>query len=449
MLVGTQSINRAGHLEIGGCDTIDLAHEFGTPLYVIDEQAVRQACRAIKRSFAAEWPETDIAYAGKAFLPMAMCRIIDEEGLGLDVASAGELYVALQAGFPPARISLHGNNKNIQELRMAMDVGVGRIIVDNLHELELIRRSGDPARPVSIHLRVTPGIDPHTHRRIRTGQADTKFGLGIADGQAMLAVETALAMPEVKLTGLHCHVGSQLLDTSAHTAAAEIMVEFMGAAARATGWTATELNLGGGFGIRYLPEHRPPPFDQAAKEITSALKRSLDRLELPAPRLLLEPGRSIIGEAGTTLYTVGAIKQVSIPEAPFQRLYVAVDGGMSDNPRPQLYDARYHALIADRASGAPDRVVTVAGKHCETDILIWDIPLASPRSGDTLAVLCTGAYNHSMSSNYNRLPRPAVVFVQGGQADLVTRREDLADLIRTEIIPKRLEATLEAGLARR
>ncbi|MDQ2731509.1 MAG: diaminopimelate decarboxylase [Armatimonadota bacterium] len=440
MLVGTQKINDQNHLVIGGCDALDLVTQFGSPLYVMDEDTVRQHCRLFKRAFAKAWPGSEVTYAGKAFLPMAMCRIVDEEGLGLDVASGGELHTALKAQFPPSRILLHGNNKSVEELRMAVDAGVGRIVVDNLMELEVLRTLASPEKPVSILIRVTPGIDPHTHRRIRTGQADTKFGLGIPDGQAMLAIQTALKMENVKLLGLHCHAGSQLLDMSAHTAAAEIMVDFMADVRAATRWTPEDLNLGGGFGIRYLPEHTPPTPDEAATAIAAALQRKLDEKDIPYPRLLVEPGRAIVAEAGVTLYTVGAIKQVSIPEAPFQRLYVSVDGGMSDNPRPQLYDARYHSLIANRAGDAPDQVATIAGKHCETDILIWDMPLAGPKQGDVLAVLCTGAYNQAMSSNYNRLPRPALVFVKDGKAELVIRRETLDDLLSTEVMPKGLSA---------
>ena len=321
---------------------------------------------------------------------------------------------------------------------MAVDAGVARIVVDNLMELELLRGIASRERPTSIHIRVTPGIDPHTHRRIRTGQADTKFGLGISDGQALLAIETALEMPEVRLSGLHCHVGSQLLDMTAHTAAAEIMVDFISDVRSKTGWAPEELNIGGGFGIRYLPEHNPPTPQEAARSIATVLRSCLDAKKLPHPRLLIEPGRAIVGEAGTTLYTIGAVKQVSIPEPPFQRLYVSVDGGMSDNPRPQLYDARYHALIANRAGQAGDRIATVAGKHCETDILIWDISLNAPGQGDILAVLCTGAYNQAMSSNYNRLPRPPVIFVTDGRAEPVTRRETLDDLLSHETVPDRL-----------
>ena len=433
MLLGTQKINAHGHLEIGGCDTVDLARAFGTPLYVVDEQAIRDNCRAFKRAFEAAWPGCEVSYAGKAFLPMAMCRLIDEEGLGLDVATGGELHTALHAGFPAGRISVHGNNKSLDELRTAVDAGVGRIVIDNIPELEALRTIVSPSCPTPIHIRVTPGIDPHTHRRIRTGQADTKFGLGIPDGQALLAIETAVEMPGVILTGIHCHAGSQLLDMEAHTAAAEIMVDFMAEARDTTRWTASELNLGGGFGIRYLPEHDPPTPETAAAAITKVLANALDSHDLPFPRLLIEPGRSIVGEAGITLYSIGAIKQVSIPERPFQRLYVSVDGGMSDNPRPQLYDAQYHALIANRAGSAPTHIATIAGKHCETDILIQDMRLADPHQGDILAVLSTGAYNHSMSSNYNRVPRPALIFVCGGTPTLVIRRETYDDLIATEM----------------
>lgn len=440
-LLGTQRINDRGHLEIGGCDTVDLARTYGTPLYVLDEALIRANCRAFRQAFGQRYPQVEIAYAGKAFLTTAMARIVAQEGLALDVASAGELYTALRGGFPPERIFFHGNNKSPDELALALAHGVGRIVVDNLYELDLLGRlAAETGRTADILIRTAPGIDPHTHHRIRTGQADTKFGLSIADGAAMTAVKRALALPGVRLRGLHAHVGSQLLDTRAHEEAADIVLRFAREVADETGYVIEELNLGGGLGIRYLPEHRPPTIDEFAEALVGAVRRALAAYTLPAPRLQLEPGRAIVSEAGTTLYTVGAIKRVSIPEPPGERLYVTIDGGMSDNPRPQLYDAKYTALLANKADRPAVVTARIAGKHCETDILIQSVPLAEPEPGDILAVLATGAYNYSMASNYNRFPRPAVVLVADGRAEVIVKRETLDDLLRQDVIPPRLWA---------
>jgi diaminopimelate decarboxylase len=426
MLLGTQSINSRGHLEIGGCDTVDLAREYGTPLYVMDEATIRANCRAFVEAFAERYPAgVDVHYAGKAFLCIAMCRIIEEEGLSLDVASGGELYTALKAGFPMERVALHGNNKSFAELKMAIENQVGRIVVDNLLEFSLLEQLVEgQSRPVDVMIRVAPGIDPHTHRRIRTGQVDTKFGFNLAAGDAAAAVARAARTPGLRLRGIHCHVGSQLLDSESHADAIGIMVEFLARLRDEHGVTVAELNIGGGLGIRYLSEHAPPALDAFADRLVGVLRQSLEHYSLEPPTLLLEPGRFIAGEAGTTLYTVGAIKEV-----PGIRTYVAIDGGMSDNPRPQLYDARYECLLANHADRPRDQVVTVAGKHCETDILIWDTQVAEPHPGDLLAVQSTGAYNHAMASNYNRFPRPAVVMARDGHARVIIERETLDDVV--------------------
>lgn len=444
MLLGTQRINREGHLEIGGCDTTRLASEFSTPLYVMDEAAIRQNCRAYRKAFRDRYPKVEVSYASKAFLCLAICPIIEEEGLNLDVASGGELYTALQAGFPTERIALHGNNKSIEELQMAIDAGIGRIVVDNFHELELLERLvGDRDRPVDVAVRATPGIDPHTHRRIRTGQADSKFGFGITSGQALEAVQRVQQIPGLRLRGVHCHVGSQLHDTEAHTAAVDLMVDYLRSIRDTVGVEVEELNIGGGLGIRYLSEHRPPSLEEFAEQVVTVLRRKLDGAGLTLPLLQQEPGRFIVGEAGTTLYRIGGIKEI-----PDVRTYVSIDGGMSDNPRPQLYDAVYQAILANKADRPADALVTIAGKHCETDILIWDTRIAAPEPGDLLAVQSTGAYNQSMASNYNRFPRPAVVLVSGGRADLIIRRETHADLIRNEMVPERLRRSAACRVPR-
>jgi diaminopimelate decarboxylase len=312
--------------------------------------------------------------------------------------------------------------------------------VDNFWEL---RRLADMARAQGrtqrVFLRVTPGIDPHTHRRIRTGQEDTKFGLSIATGAALDAVTEALSYaPHVQITGLHCHIGSQLLDAHTHEQAIEIMVGFLRRVADATGWMPEDLDIGGGLGIRYLERQRPPTYDEFADSVVGALRAALEKYQVPEPTLWQEPGRALVGEAGTTLYTVGVIKQVAIPEAPGTKTYVAIDGGLSDNPRPQLYDAVYEALVANKVGEPKDHTVTVAGKHCETDILIPALQIGDVRTGDTLAVQSTGAYNYAMASNYNRFTKPACVFVRDGRADLVSRRETLDDVVRLDVIPDRL-----------
>jgi diaminopimelate decarboxylase len=402
---------------------------------VFDEALLRDHCRAYRAAFEQRYPNVQVEFAGKAFLCVAMARLVHEEGLHLDVASAGELHTALKAGFPPGDLVLHGNNKSSDELHMSLEARIGRIVVDSLAEIDLLESlTAGRGRPQEVLLRVAPGVDPHTHRRIRTGQADTKFGLNVASGAAMEGVKRILQVPGLLFNGIHAHVGSNLKDAEAHLQAIDVILDFALALRDETGLALEELNLGGGLGIRYLPGDEVLPLDEFAEQITQALHDGLARRHLPLPRLLVEPGRSIVGEAGTTLYTVGTIKEVPIPDPPGTRTYVAVDGGMSDNPRPQLYDAVYTAHVANRM-GAPvgDRV-RVAGKHCETDILIDSVALPPVETGDLLAVPSTGAYNYSMASNYNRIPRPAAVFVRDGKARLVIKRETLDDLLRQDVL---------------
>jgi diaminopimelate decarboxylase len=441
MLLGTQRVNDRGHLEIGGCDTVELARTFGTPLYVVDETLIRENCRRYRSAFEKRYPgENQVTYAGKAFLVQAMARLIEEEGLGLDVASGGELYTALTADFPAERILFHGNNKSDEEIEMGVRAGVGRFVVDNFFELRRLNAVAAAAGVVQpILIRVTPGIDPHTHRRIRTGQEDTKFGINISEGAALEAVAEAHEMANVRLLGVHCHIGSQLLDSHSHEEAVEVMVEFLAAIRERIGVELPELNIGGGLGVRYLEQHQPPTYDEFAETVCKVLVDALKRHDLAIPRLLQEPGRALVAEAGTTLYTLGPVKKVNTVEEPGYRYYVSVDGGMSDNPRPQLYDAVYSAMVANRAGQPRDKVMTVAGKHCETDILIWNVNLGDTDIGDILAVQTTGAYNHAMASNYNRFTRPTVVFVRDGQADVVYEREKLDDLIRQDRIPARMK----------
>lgn len=434
-LFGTMRVNERSHLEIGGCDAIELAKEFGTPVYVIDESLVREKCRKYRQAFAEHYPNSEVVYAGKALLTTAICRIMDEEGLSLDVVSGGELYTALKADFPAERIYFHGNNKSPAEIREGVEAGVGRFIVDSLYELELLQTTAESlGRTVNIYLRITPGVEAHTHTYIRTGQRDSKFGFDITGGVAMTAVRRALELPRIRLRGFHCHIGSQIFDVESFRVATEVMFEFMAAVRDETGFVAEELDMGGGMGIRYTEKDTPVEPEAYVSLLAQAVETEAKRYNLPKPRILIEPGRSIVGEAGVTLYTIGAIKEV-----PGIRTYAAVDGGMTDNPRVALYEAEYEAVVANKMGAAKDNVVSIAGKCCESgDMLIWDLAVPTVEPGDILAVFSTGAYNFSMASHYNRIPRPPVVLVKEGQADLIVRRETYDDLIACDIIPERL-----------
>lgn len=434
-LHGTMQINGKGHLTIGGCDTVDLAAEFGTPLYVMDEALIRDNCRAYVNAFKKYYPQGEVLYASKVFCTMAICRLADEEQLGLDVVSGGELYTALQAGFPPQRIYFHGNNKTPQEIEMALDAKIGRFVVDNFYELDLLQELARAKKTsAKILLRVSPGIDAHTHHYIKTGMIDSKFGLTIANGQALLGVEKALSLKNLEFKGLHCHIGSQIFELSSYREAVKTMFAFMHQVQEATGVMVEELNVGGGLGIYYTSEDTPQPIAAFVQTVAEAVREGAEQFGLALPKVIVEPGRSLVGEAGTTLYTIGSVKDI-----PGIRKYVAVDGGMTDNPRPALYQAKYEAAVANKMRQPAEEVVSIAGKCCESgDMLIWDIKLPRVNPGDLLAVSCTGAYNYSMASNYNRNTRPAVVFVRDGVADLVVRRESYADLVRNDVLPERL-----------
>ncbi|OPY59043.1 MAG: Diaminopimelate decarboxylase [Pelotomaculum sp. PtaU1.Bin035] len=433
-LNGTMRVNEKGHLEIGGCDTVDLAREFGTPLYVLDEMCFRQNCRDYYLAFTHKYA-AKVVYAGKALLNLAICRLVDEEGLGLDVVSEGEIFTAHKAGFPVERIYFHGNNKSPAELAMALEVGVGRFMVDNFCELDLLNNlAGEADKVAGVILRVTPGIEAHTHEYIKTGQIDSKFGLVIENGQAMEGVKRALELEKIDLKGLHCHIGSQIFELDSYSHTAEVMMAFVNQIYEETGFCLEELDLGGGLGVYYAEGDQPRPVQDYADALVGAVLDRAEKYNIPAPRIIVEPGRSICGPAGTTLYSVGAIKEIR-----GVRKYLAVDGGMGDNPRLALYQARYEACLANKAEQPLSETVSVAGKCCESgDMLIWDIKLPRAESGDILAVSCTGAYNYSMSMNYNRLPRPAMVLVRGGRAELITRRESFEDLIMNDLVPERL-----------
>ena len=435
-LHGTMKINSLSHLEIGGCDCTIPAKDFGTPLYFMDEQLIRENCRSFVKAFSDHYPDIEIVYAGKAFLTMAMVKIIQSEGLSLDVVSGGELYTAYRAGFPMERIYFHGNNKTPEELTMGLELGIGHFVVDNLAELEMLdKQASSMGIKQKVLIRVSPGITADTHHYIQTGQLDSKFGFPLYRDSAFRAVKEALDSKSLIFNGLHCHIGSQITDVNAFTSAAQTMLSFAARTKEELRATVNILNLGGGFGIDYTGEDGNLFVGDFSAPITATVKEALKKYRLPPPRLVVEPGRYIVGNAGTTLYSVGSVKD--IPEV---RKFVFVDGGMSDNPRPALYHARYRAAVANRMSNSYGEKVTVAGKCCESgDILVKDIRLPEIKSGDLLAVLSTGAYNYSMASNYNRLPRPAVVLVKDGRADLVVKRESYKDVIRNDVIPDRLK----------
>ncbi|MBD0380652.1 diaminopimelate decarboxylase [Paenibacillus sedimenti] len=435
-LHGTSKINDLGHLEIGGIDTTKLIAEYGSPLYVYDEALVRQRCREFVEAFQASGLKFQVAYASKAFCVMAMCRIVEEEGMSLDVVSDGELYTALQAGFPADRIHFHGNNKTPEEIAMAIDAKIGCFVVDNFIELHLLNAIAfEKRQKVKILLRITPGVEAHTHEYISTGQIDSKFGFDLGNGSALRAVQEASQLSNLELLGVHSHIGSQIFEVDGFRIAAEKVAGFAVQVRQQDGVTFKVINLGGGFGIRYVEGNTPLPVAVYVKAITDAIKENFGSNDYPLPEIWVEPGRSIVGDAGTTLYSVGTTKDI-----PGVRKYVAVDGGMTDNPRPALYESEYEAMLANRAKEAPEEVVSIAGKCCESgDMLIWDLKLPKVNVGDVLAVSCTGAYNYAMASNYNRIRRPAVIFVKDGQSDLVVKRESFDNIVGNDVIPARMK----------
>lgn len=433
---GTAARTADGHLAIGGVDVVDLAKEFGTPLYVMDETLVRENCRAYTQAFAELYPDALVAYASKAFLCTAMAVLVEQEGMGLDLVSGGEIATALKAGFPMSRTFFHGNNKTVEEIQLALKVGVGRIVVDSLHELDLLNQvAWQVGVTPKIYLRLTPGVSAHTHHYISTGQLDSKFGLPIELGTAMEAVKKALSLPHVELVGFHCHIGSQVFDFEGYRVATARVLAFMADVKRETGFEAHELNLGGGLGVRYTEADEPKRPGELIKVLTDTVKAGCAEHGLALPHLVVEPGRSIVGEAGTTLYTIGTVKEI-----PGIRTYISVDGGMGDNIRPALYQAEYECVVANRLDSPADKVVTVAGRFCESgDRLIEDAKVAKDVSTeDLLAVFTTGAYNYSMASHYNRYPKPGVVFVKDGHADLVVRRETFEEMAAFDVVPERL-----------
>jgi diaminopimelate decarboxylase len=426
----TATVNERGHLEVGGCDMVDLAGEFGTPLYVFDEADLRERCRELQGEFRSRWPETTVIYAAKAYIGKALARLLNEEGLGLDIVSSGELAIAKAAGFPAGRAYFHGNNKLPSELGDAAAAGIGRVVVDNMTDIRLLSDAAARAnRRQAVLLRVTPDVDAHTHAKITTGVLDSKFGLPVAFGLAEEAVKAIQASPSLDLLGIHCHIGSQIFEVEPYYAAIEVALEFAAAMVSKHRLEFREFSPGGGIGLQYVRNEAPPPVSVYAEALTSAARDGCARFGLPLPRLVVEPGRALVGRAGIALYTVGSRK-----ELPEVRTYVAVDGGMADNIRPAMYGSKYEALSAERPSASEEEVVTIVGKYCESgDYLIKDARLPRLREGEVLAVPASGAYCLAMASNYNAALRPPVVFVRDGKARLVRRRETVADLLTTEV----------------
>ena len=426
------SVNDKHHLVIGKHDTVDLAQKYGTPLYVLDEDLIRKNCRVYKEAMDKYYGGNGLVlYANKAFCSLYTCRIVAEEGLGADVVSGGELYTAIKAGFPMDKIYFHGNNKTEEELEMAVENGVGHIICDNIYELKMLNDIAKKHGVVqSIMFRIKPGIDAHTHSFIRTGQIDSKFGVALENGEAFEIYQMAHEMSNVNPDGIHCHIGSQIFDIEPFTQAAEVMMNFAGDLKDKLGLEIKKLNLGGGYGIRYTENDDPVPYDEYIKHVSETVKETAKKREIEIPFILMEPGRSIIAPAGITLYTVGGIKDIKNV-----RKYVSVDGGMGDNPRYILYESEYDAVVANKADAEKTQKVTIAGKCCESgDILAKDIMMPEIEVGDTLAVLATGAYNYSMASNYNRIPRPAVIAVKDGESRVVVKRESFEDIIRNDVM---------------
>jgi diaminopimelate decarboxylase len=420
------TVNAEGHLVVGGCDTVELARRFGTPLYVYDEGTIRTRCGEYRDSLAAAYPRSQVLYASKAFSSPMLLQIVAEEGLGLDVVSGGELYVAQRADFPMERVYFHGNNKGADELAMGLELGIGRFVVDSFHELELLGRiAADLSRRAPCLLRLSPGIDAHTHDYRKTGILDSKFGFPISTGQAEEAVRRALATPSLELLGFHAHVGSQIFELAPYGETIGVVLDFAAEMRDRHGLALHEFSPGGGWGIAYTADDDPQPTEQVGTMIGETVHTELARRSLGEPRVFVEPGRSIVGQAGVALYTVGGIKRI-----PGVRVYASVDGGMADNIRPAIYGARYEAIVATRAEAPAEELVTIAGKYCESgDILIKDIELPTLRSGDVLALPASGAYNLAMASNYNMALKPAVVLVKEGEARLMRRRQTYEDLL--------------------
>lgn len=427
-LFGSMKVE-GNELYVGGLKASALSKEYGTPLYVIDEELVRSNCRRYYNAMKCEEKGNRVTYAGKAFINMSMCNLVNEENLYLDVVSGGELYTAYKAGFPLERIYFHGNNKSDYEIDLGVRLGIGRFIVDNIHELEVLNSiAQEYGRIQKVYLRITPGVEAHTHEYIKTGQLDSKFGFPVIGDTVYEAIKRVMELEYIELNGLHCHIGSQIFDLEPFEDTTEIMLNLINDIKEKLGYEIKELDLGGGFGIYYTEGDKPKEIEEYCSVIINKADEICRKLNMNVPILSIEPGRSIVGNAGLTLYTVGAIKEI-----PNIRKYVSVDGGMSDNIRPALYSANYESLIANRVFDNSKEIVTVAGKCCESgDVLLNSIEMPRMETGDILAIMSTGAYGHSMANNYNRIPKAAVVSVSNGISKVMCKRETYEDLLRNE-----------------
>lgn len=424
----TNQINQAGHLTIGGVDSLELAKEYGTPLVVYDVSQIRNQIRAFKKVFEEEQVNYAVSYASKAFASIAMYQVANEEGAYTDVVSAGELYTAMKANFPMERISFHGNNKSKEELEMAVKNHVGKIMIDNFYEIDLLRQVlEEQDSEINVMLRITPGISAHTHEYDQTGQVDSKFGFDLKSGQADKALQEVLKNQRMHMLGIHAHIGSQIFELNGFEMAAAKLVDVAASWKEKYDYTAQIINVGGGFGIKYVQEDHPLKPEEFVKAIVKTIKDEATKHNFPIPEIDIEPGRSIVGPAGYNLYKVGSMKEI-----PGLAPYVAVDGGMGDNIRPALYQAKYETVLADDPQRKASQEFHVAGKYCESGDILADAKLPSLKAGDILAMLDTGAYGYSMASNYNRNPRPAVVFAEDGKAQVVIRRESLKDLVHLD-----------------
>lgn len=426
------SINSENHLVIGQHDTVELAKKFGTPLYVLDEDLMRDNCRAYKNAIDTYYDGHGLVlFASKALCTMYTGRLVAEEGLGADVVSGGELYTLYKAGFPMEKVFFHGNNKTPDEIELALNCGVGHIVVDNKYELELLNRIANEKNVKQrILFRIKPGIDAHTHDFVKTGQIDSKFGVALENGEAYEIHKLALSMSNIQIDGVHCHIGSQIFDVEPFCEAAKVMIGFITDLYDKLGIKVKILNLGGGFGIKYTATDDPLAPSEYIHKVTNVVKELAQEKGIDLPFLVFEPGRSIVASAGITLYTVGCVKEIENV-----RTYVSIDGGMCDNPRYILYGSKYTAVLANNASAEPVAPITIAGKCCESGDLIQEhVMMPQIHVGDTLAVLATGAYNYSMSSNYNRIPRPPIVAVSGNEAKIIVKRETYDDLIKNDVL---------------
>lgn len=426
------SVNTKNHLMIGSHDTVDLAREYGTPLYVLDEDLIRKHCREYKEAIETYFDGNGLVlFASKALCTMHTARITAEEGLGADVVSGGELYTLYKAGFPMEKVFFHGNNKTPDEIELAITYGVGHMVVDNRFELDLINEiAGAKGIVQNVLFRIKPGIDAHTHDFVKTGQIDSKFGFALENGEAIQIHRYASTLTNIRIDGVHCHIGSQIFDVDPFCEAAKVMINFIADLYESLSLKIKILNLGGGFGIKYVAEDDPLPPTEYIKKVAETVKDIAKQRNIDLPFLVFEPGRSIVATAGITLYTVGCIKKIENI-----RTYVSVDGGMSDNPRYILYGSKYSAVVANNASAELVAPITIAGKCCESgDLIQENIMMPEIQVGDTLAVLSTGAYNYSMASNYNRIPRPPIVAVRGSEKKLIVKRETYDDLIKNDIL---------------